>query len=573
MLLSQITPGLSTPVASAVNRLLKLDQLDSLYQRARSGKPLAGELLRELDITVQIADADLTRVPKAGPVIAVSNHPFGLLDGVVLTDMLTRLRSDVRILTNGMLGTVPELAEICIFVDPFDRRENRAANARSLREAITHVKSGGLLLIFPAGEVSHFDPKGAAVRDPAWRETAARLVRVTRARVIPIYVQGSNSLSFQMLGLIHARLRTAAIPGEFLNKRGHAVEVRIGSPIEASRISAFDTDAQAIAYLRRRSEWMAGRGAVAGHEIDESVPVETGVASSLFADEIARLPELCLLARAGELEVYVAEAPRIPCVLREIGRLRELTFRAVREGTGRALDLDRFDEYYLHLFAWNRERREVVGAYRMGIIPHILLRFGTAGLYTNTQFRFDERFFKQLGPAIELGRSFVRVEYQRQFMPLALLWRGVCAWIARRPEYATLIGAVSVSRQYSKCSRELIAAYFGMPDGTASRVRARKPLRAKPMKGTLPLGVEDLSEWISDVEADRKGLPVLVRQYVKLGGRILAFSVDPAFGDTLDGLVRMDLRLARRESLERYMGRAEAAGFLAWHGTAGHVAA
>jgi putative hemolysin len=211
----------------------------------------------------------------------------------------------------------------------------------------------------------------------------------------------------------------------------------------------------------------------------------------------------------------------------------------------------------------------------VGDVPRILLRHGCEGLYTNTQFRFDQDFFRQMGPALELGRSFVRPEYQRQFMPLALLWRGICAWIARRPEYATLIGAVSVSGQYSRSSRELIAAYFDRlrTAGDAASVEPRRPLRGRMAKGAMPSGVEELSEWISEIETDRKGLPILVKQYVKLGGRILAFSQDPTFGNTLDGFVLLDLRTAPVESLERYMGKDAANAFLGWHGAASRPAA
>lgn len=561
--------------ASAVNRFLKLDELERFYEKSRSDKPLAGEMLRELGIRVQVSERDLARVPKTGPVIAVSNHPFGLLDGVILTDLLTGLRSDVRILTNGMLGQVAELARICIFVDPFDRPENKAANGRALRAAITHVKKGGMLLIFPAGEVSHFDPKGGAIRDPEWRETAARLVRMTRAKVVPIFVKGSNSLPFQMLGLVHPRLRTAALAGEFLNKRGQAVEVRLGSVIEPARVEAFATDAEAIGYLRRRSEWLSRRGERKQEGPAQLTEVASPEAAEALATEVQHLPSLCRMASVGELEVYAAEAQQIPTVLREIGRLREVTFRAVGEGTGRASDLDRFDVYYLHIFVWHRERREVVGAYRVGDVPRILVRYGLEGLYTNTQFRFDRGFFRRLGPALELGRSFVRAEYQRQFMPLALLWRGICCWIARRPEYSTLIGAVSVSGQYSRSSRELIAAWFqgDRSAGATHAVKPRRPLRGRLARGAMPQGLEELSEWVSDVETDGKGLPILVKQYVRLGGQILAFSVDPDFGNTLDGFVMLDLRTAPVESLERHMGKDSAATFFAWHRVAARTAA
>ncbi len=563
---------LPAPFASAVNRFLKIDELERLYERSRSDKPLAGEMLRELNVTVQVSGKDVARIPKKGAVIAVSNHPFGLLDGVILTDLLTNIRSDVRILTNGMLGQVAELAKVCIFIDPFDRPENRTANGRALREALTHVRRGGMLLIFPAGEVSHFDPKGGAIRDPEWRETAARLVRMTKARVVPIFVRGTNSLPFQVLGMVHPRLRTAALPGEFLNKRGQAVEVRIGNVIEPTRMEAFATEAEAIGYLRRRSEWLARRGEREPRRHARFAEVAAPEGAECLRAEVERLPALCRVGSAGELEVYAAEAQQIPRVLREIGRLREVTFRAVVEGTGRALDLDRFDQYYLHVFVWHRERGEVVGAYRVGDVPRILLRYGVEGLYTNTQFRYDSRFFRRLGPALELGRSFVRAEYQRQFLPLALLWRGICGWIARRPEYATLIGAVSVSGQYSRSSRELIAAYF---EGRrqAGDVKPRRPLRGKVAAGAMPQGIEELSDWVSDVETDGKGLPILVKQYVKLGGQILTFSVDPDFGNTLDGFVKMDLRFAPAEALGKYMGKEGAAAFFAWHRVAEQTAA
>jgi putative hemolysin len=276
-----------------------------------------------------------------------------------------------------------------------------------------------------------------------------------------------------------------------------------------------------------------------------------------------------------DFAVYIARAQQIPSILREIGRLREVTFRAAGEGTGKALDLDRHDPHYLHLFVWHREKNEVVGAYRLGDVPALLARFGRKGLYTESVFKFNLGFFDRLGPALELGRSFVRQEYQRQFAPLLLLWKGIGAWVARHPEYSKLIGAVSVSNQYSPASRELIARYFEKQSGTGtwrSEVRPRRPLRGKLVSkwelsalcSLLP-DIEDLSAPIADLEPDGKGLPILVRQYVKLGGKLLAFSVDPDFGNTLDGFVMVDLTRTCPETLARYMGKEQTRRFLAWH--------
>jgi putative hemolysin len=563
------------PLASAVNRLLQIDRLEELYERSRVQHSFARGLLEELEVHVNVSDSDLEKIPAAGAVIAIANHPFGILDGVMIADLLTRVRPDLRILTNQLLGELPELAHMCIFIDPFERVESRAANGRALKRAITHMRSGGMLLIFPAGEVSHFDLRKRAICDPEWNVTAARLIRITRARSLPILIRGANGIPFQMLGLVHPRLRTAALPVEMLNKRGKSVEIRIGRTIDPVRIEALRDDSEATRYLRLRTELLARRSAVAERPGANAVAVQSAVPAEPLAREIETLPPECLLEEARDLAVYLTAAPRIPLALREIGRLRELTFRAAGEGTGQAVDLDRFDPHYLHLFVWNREKREIAGAYRMGDVPALMARFGQKGLYTESLFRFHPRFLAQLGPSLELGRSFIRPEYQRQFAPLLLLWKGIGAYVASRPEYAMLIGAVSVSNQYSAVSRELIVRYFESQNLSAQwrgAVRARRPLQGNlvhkwemaALCSLLP-DVEDLSAPISDLEPDGKGLPILVRQYVKLGGKLLAFSVDPEFGNTLDGFVMVDLTQTSPETLARYMGKQQTERFLAWH--------
>ena len=451
------------------------------------------------------------------------------------------------------------------------------------KHAIAHLRSGGLLLMFPAGEVSHFDLKKRAICDPEWNRTAARLIRISRAKSLPILINGANGIPFQMLGMVHPRLRTAALPAEMLNKRGKSVEIRIGGTIDPARIEAIADDAEATKYLRLRVELLARRGlSAAGQANPEVLPVADAIPAERLASEIAALPVECLLSETREFAVYMADAPRIPLALEEMGRLREVTFRAAGEGTGEPVDLDRFDAHYLHLFLWNKGKNEIVGAYRLGDVPALVARFGLKGLYTESLFKFNARFVRQLGPALELGRSFIRPEYQRQFAPLLLLWKGIGAWVARHPKYSMLIGAVSVSNQYSPASRELIARYFekqGASEEWRGAVKARRPLRGNLVQkwetaalcSLLP-DVEDLSAPIADLEPDGKGIPILVKQYVKLGGKLLAFSVDPQFGNTLDGFVMVDLTRTSPEILGRYMGKDEAAAFLAWHRTAQRVA-
>ena len=279
-----------------------------------------------------------------------------------------------------------------------------------------------------------------------------------------------------------------------------------------------------------------------------------------MAAEIARLPETSVLLASGEFRVIEAGAADIPLTLKEIGRLRELTFRSVGEGTGKACDLDAFDRSYRHLFLWNAVRCEVAGAYRVGRTDELVAGAGPRGLYTSTLFVLKRRFLDRIGPALEMGRSFVRPEYQKSYSPLLLLWKGLARMVVRDPRYRMLFGPVSISNSYKNASRRLMASYFegaATSPGLARLVRPKTPLRGQHWLAraarTLVHDLDDLLTIIDDIEADTKGIPVLLRQYLKLGGKILAFNVDRDFADTLDGLIVVDLLAADPRQLERYM--------------------
>jgi putative hemolysin len=274
----------------------------------------------------------------------------------------------------------------------------------------------------------------------------------------------------------------------------------------------------------------------------------------------------------------MAQATEIPHLLQEIGRLREVTFREVGEGTGKRTDLDRFDRNYCHLLLWNKSKEELVGAYRAGNTAEIIAKHGVEGLYTSTLFRYDRRLFEKMGPALELGRSFIRPEYQRQYAPLLLLWKGIARYITVRPETPVLFGAVSISNTYNHASRELIYSFFEsrrQGDELADFVQPRSPFRPARLGrwdcravSHILRDLEELSEPIADVELDGKGLPILLKQYAKIGGKLLGFNVDRKFSDVLDGLVVVDLRQTEASVLERYMGKEAAGAFRKLHGVA-----
>jgi len=567
-------------------KLIPMDQARALYHRVRSAPQgfRLENLLAEMQIDLQVQSADLERIPAKGPLVAVANHPFGVLDGAALGVLLSRVRSDVKVMTNSVLDGIPELHDHCIFVDPFHTSSSAEKNLKALKQAIAWLRQGGALAVFPAGEVSQLKVSQAQVTDPEWNNIAARLMRKTGATALPVYFCGRNSMAFQLLGLIHPRFRTLFLLQEFLQQQGRKVQVRIGSPIPSEMIDSIEGDEEATEYLRLRTYLLSYRGKKAlslPHKMRSALPrkaqeaIAPPVPQNLVLRDIDALPEDRLLTENSEFAVYAARASEMPHLLDELGRLREETFRAAGEGTGKRADLDHFDDYYWHILLWSKEKKELVGAYRAGNTDEILRKYGIQGLYTHTLFRYDQQLFLKIGSALELGRSFVRPEYQRQYAPLLLLWKGIAAFISLHPETPVLFGAVSISNDYSSASREMIVRYFESREDArefSGLIQPRTPFRAPKLRRSdcravcnVLRGIDELAEPISDVEVDGKGLPILIKQYAKVGGKLVGFNLDKKFSDVVDGLVIVDLRQTDSGVLERYMGKQGAANFRAFH--------
>ncbi len=596
------------PIKSLLERWLLFHQLDELYREALAATGSDGHaffeaVLAALNVRYHVLESDVARLPATGPVIVVANHPFGGIEGIILTSLLRSVRPDARVMANYLLGCIPEAHDYFILVDPFERPNSPQANLRPLRAALRFLAQGGAIGMFPAGEVAHWQAGKRIVTDPAWKPTLARLVRASEATVVPVYFDGRNGALFQMAGFVHPRLRTAMLPYEFLNKRNREIEVRIGHPIPWAKLKSLD-DETLTGQLRQRTYLLASRTEpvsrlpralaaplrfpknfpklpMPSFQRPQSVPADIALprAAALLEAEINALPETACLVRQGELTVWCASAEHIPHVLHEIGRLREITFRAAGEGTGKALDVDSFDAYYQHLFIWNQERQEVVGGYRFGRTDEILARFGKRGLYTYTLFAYRTAFLRSIGPALELGRSFVRPEYQKSYAPLMLLWKGIGRYVVQHPRYRVLFGPVSITNEYRTASRRLMVEFLkanSFQPRLARLVRPRTPFESRPLAMAQTLlglksatisaaDIEEVSAFVADIEPDAKGVPVLLRQYLKLGGKVLAFNIDPDFGDALDGLIMVDLLDSDLRTLERYMGRTEAAAFRAYH--------
>lgn len=574
-------------VRRSVERVFMLDQVDEVYRTIRDdprykGRDFFDSAMEVLNVRIDVAQADRDRIPQTGPLVVVANHPFGGLEGILLMRILLDRRPDVKVMANYLLGRMPEMAAHSILVDPFGSRAAVGKNIGPIKEAIRWLRGGRALLVFPSGEVSHLNVQEKRIEDPKWNESIAGIIRHTGASALPVFVEGRNSAVFQMLGMVHPKVRTVLLPRELIRKQGSVMRFRIGNVVPFKRLEQIENAGEMMDYLRLRTYLLLSRGAMLSGKPGlrrllprRSVPVARSLYPDMIAQDIAMLPPEACLIQSGELAVYAATAPQIPRLLHEIGRLREITFRAVGEGTGRAVDLDRFDQTYIHLALWNREKQELVGAYRLGMTDEIVARYGKKGLYTSTLFRYSRKLLDELGPSLEMGRSFIRQEYQRTFSPLLMLWKGIARVIVLNPKYRRLFGPVSINNQYNTASRQMLEAFLrtnrfdaGLSRFVKPRNPTRKPFRRRWDPTILRRTVhsaDEMSNLISEIEKDGKGVPVLLKQYLKLGGRLLGFNVDPNFSDVLDGLIAVDLLHTDRHILDRFLGKAETDEFLRYH--------
>ena len=587
--------GVYGAITYPLEAVLAIKTLNRRYKEFAASEPEERDLnffhrcLRHLSISYEILDEDLQRIPKEGPVLVVCNHPLGGLDGMVLGAILTSVREDVHLLANGLLGHVKDIQPWLIPVNPFGGKDATQQNINGIRKTVQYLRQGKCIGTFPSGTVSHFHLSKRQVTDPEWNANTARFVRLSQATVVPIHFEGKNSAAFHMLGLLHPLLRTAMLPRELLNKAESTLRVRAGNPLPYRYLASFKTDEALVDFLRLNTYILKDRPDPLKkekrrfpttlkrrqHKKPEQLPIAESCPPDLLQKEIEALPAEALYVENQEYQVFITQATEIPRVLKEIGSLRELTFRQVQEGSGQSRDLDAFDGYYHHLFMWNSEKKEIVGAYRIGKTDDILQRYGTDGLYTSTLFQFLPGALDYFNPGLELGRSFIIPKYQRKHACLIFIWRAIMRFVAEHPNHHILFGPVSITAEYHKLSKDLMVQFLrnkNFDHEIASHIKARNPpkralLKAKEkeaLKESLR-DIDDVSALISELEMDHKGVPTLLRHYLKLNGQLLSFNIDPDFGQCLDGLIMVDFTRSNNKLLRHYMGTKAWERFATFH--------
>ncbi|WP_256004194.1 MULTISPECIES: lysophospholipid acyltransferase family protein [Pedobacter] len=558
-------PGL----AALLMEIMKLNDINKVFSQNKdfSGLEFVDKILETIGVSIDFDEDDLKNIPKTGGFIAIANHPYGGIEGLALVKLLCTVRPEAKVMVNFILKKIPNLSEFFVAVNPFENVQH-SSSISGLKATFDLLQSGVPIGIFPAGEVSTFSLDKQEITDRLWHPVVGKLIARAKVPVVPIYFHGNNGVLFNILSFIHPTLRTAKLPSEFLNKQGLKIRVRIGKPINIEDISYRNNTNKLLDFLRART-YALGTGLEEERKLFNPIslfkikkkpePVVEETERHIISAEVQTLENFRVWTEKN-YEVYITPTSNIPNILKEIGRLREITFREVGEGTNKKIDLDNYDIYYNHLFIWDKEQENIVGAYRIGRGDEILNTMGRRGFYLSELFKIKEPFYPILRKGIELGRSWIRKEYQQKPLPLFLLWKGILKYLLDNPQYRYMFGPVSISNSFSKFSKSLIVDYITKNHfdyELAHYVKPKNKFKAdlsaidKDLLIESSESLKDLDSLISDIENSHIKIPVLLRQYMNLNAKIICFNIDPKFSDCLDGFLLVDTQNIPAEMLEK----------------------
>jgi putative hemolysin len=538
-------------------KVLKISTINKVYDRNKHLKEVdfLNAILDDLQIKFEIPEEDLKRLPKDGAYITVSNHPLGGIDGILLLKLMLEKEPNFKIIANFLLHRIDPMKPYIMPVNPFENHKGAKSSVVGIKETFRHLKDGKPLGMFPAGEVSTYKD-GKLMVDKPWEEGAIKVIRKAQVPVVPIYFHAKNSWFFYFLSKISSTLRTAKLPSEVFSQKNRAIKVRIGKPISVAEQNEYLSIEDYSEFLRKKTYMLA-------NPFKKETPflptpnlkiprnpkeIVTGASQDMIINEIDFLREKDLrLLQSKNYEVFFAEAKDIPNVLHELGRLREITFREVGEGTNESTDIDSFDKYYRHLFLWDSDAQKIAGAYRMGLGSEIYPKYGVDGFYLTDLFRFEPELHDMLHKSIEMGRAFIIKDYQQKPMPLFLLWKGIIHITLRHPEHKFLLGGVSISNQFSNFSKSLMIEFMKSnfyDPYIAQYIHPKKAFKVKLKDADKDFIFDeaeaDLNKFdklIDELEPGTLRLPVLIKKYIKQNARVVAFNVDPLFNNAVDGLM------------------------------------
>jgi putative hemolysin len=549
-----------TIIAKTLLRIFNYNKLNKVYSKVHDKDPivLVNSLIEQLDINFDVPAEELKNIPLEGSFITVSNHPYRGIDSIILFKIVYEKRKDFKIMANYLLQNIEPLRNIIIPVNTFETSNYVKSSLPGIKEAIKYIREGHCMGIFPTGEESgHFEVSKVIV-DKEWQNPALKFMKNAGVPIIPIYFHGTNNRWVHILGRINPILRSAKLPSELFNKKNKTIKIRIGTPVTVNEQSEFKDLTHFGRYLRARV-YSLGSVLEVTKFFDKKLskkkkkpePVVEPVPPDILAEEVKKVKSEFELFSTKNYSVICAPTVAIPNIFNEIGRLREVTFREVGEGTNNSTDIDEYDFYYNHLFIWDNDEKSIVGAYRIGKGKEILALYGIKGFYINSLFRLKNKFAPVMAESIELGRSFITKDYQRKVIPLFLLWKGIMIFLLKNSDYRFLIGPVSISNDLSGFSKSLIVDFvktYFFDEEMARFIVPRKKfvvntdriIDRKIFIDSSERDINKIERIILGIEPGYK-LPILLKKYMEINGKIIGFNIDPKFNNCLDGLMILDL--------------------------------
>jgi len=552
-------PG-ETIIAETLLKFLGHETINHLYSELAVKDPvtLIDSILHQLEVNIDIPDDDLKNIPSDGPFITVSNHPFRGIDSMILCKLIKSRREDFKIIANYLLKDINSLNDVIIPVNTFETRQTNKSSYRGIKEGFNYLKNGHGVGIFPTGETFPHIELSRIIIDRPWQPSAIKFIKNSSVPVIPVYFHGTTRRLLSLISNVSPLSRSSELPSELKNKKGRTVKIRIGSPLTIKEQACFSDPGLYGQYLRART-YALGTSFEKGRRVKMSrsntkvsaEPLADPRPSVLLIEEYESIRQEYELFSTKNYSVVCAPVDKVPEIFQEIGRLREKTFRLVGEGTNKSLDIDRYDLYFDHLFIWDTDENRIVGAYRIGRGDNIIKVYGNKGFYINSLFRLKKSFTPFLSRSIELGRSFITTEYQKKAIPLFLLWKGIMVFMLQHPEYQYLIGPVSITNDFSKFSKTLIVEFvkkyfFDMElSGFITPrkqfvVKNDRVINRKVFIDTSESDINKIEKIIMDIQPGYR-LPVLLKKYLEINGRIIGFNIDPDFNYCLDGLLILDI--------------------------------
>jgi putative hemolysin len=519
------------------------------------GFDFVAQVLEHFNFSYSITNRDRNNIPASGRLVIVANHPLGALDGLCLLKLVAEIRRDVKIIVNDMLMNFHAINDLLLPVDNI----NKSTQKTSFAQIIAALNNDEAVIIFPAGEVSRIRPSG--VRDGKWTSGFLHFAKKTNSPILPVFVEARNSSLFYSSSIVYKPMAAMLLAHEIFNKHSQTITLKVGPAIPYQKIKVLPLAKKETVKLLRRHVYRIGKGKSSLFETEQTIihPQERRAIKK-------ELQQAELLGETKEgMKIYLFDYQPDSAVMNEIGRLREITFRQVGEGTGKKSDIDRYDRDYRQLILWDEKALEIAGAYRLAEVKKVFLKSDPRGIYSQELFDYNHTnmaaYFEQ---GIELGRSFVSPKYWGK-RSLDYLWYGIGAYLKRYPEIRYLFGPVSLSDRYPEFAKALIIGfyqhYFKDKEQLAT---ARVPYQ---IKTDLQQRLNDVItglDYKEDFKAMRLQLahmnvsiPTLYKQYADLcdtgGVRFIDFSIDADFGHCIDGLVMVDLRALKVSKHKRYL--------------------